>query len=141
MVNFGDLIFEQAPQEVAVRMRKFNLQALGRVGNLIKVSADALMDAETLPRNHVLAFHNTFRFEVQPDRRLTRIYRLYHTTHDFTHLFAEILKLLISFSVVDFLLDSLTGSLGCNAPKICGGRLHHHQVPNLGFWIILACFF
>ncbi len=141
VINFGHFVFEQPPQKVAVRMRKLNLQTLRGVGNLIKVGTNALVNAEALPRDHVLAFHDAFRFEVQPYRCLPRIYCLYHAADNLTNLFAEVFKLLISFSIVDLLLDGLAGSLRSDAPKICRGRLDHHQIPNLGFWIVLPCFF
>jgi hypothetical protein len=79
------------------------------------------MDAEALPRDHVFAFHDAFSFEVQPDSCLPRIYCLYHAADNLTNLLAKILELLISLSVMDFLLDSLTGSLGGDAPKIRRG--------------------
>ena len=91
MVNLRYLILQKAPQEIAVSAREDDLgSAWGRF-DLQQQGSHAIVKAETLTTNLLVAGHDPFRFHIETQGHGLRVDGLYHAAHNFTDLFAEVI--------------------------------------------------
>ena len=134
VIDFRDLVFQQAAQEIAMRARKDDLRAARAFLYFQDDGTNPIMNFKALTRDLLVLRHDPFGFHVQANRgTLSHINGLHHSADNFSDLFFVIIGLHLAFSFADALLNNLAGCLGSNTAEILGSGFNNCHITQVGF--------